>query len=334
MPSRMKIAVLRLGAMGDILYTTPALRGLRRKYPEARITYILLRKWRFLLKNNPNVDRVFGIAYREPKALGALRNEAFDLVVNLHEEADGARLCEALRARERRGNRWIDGLLVPDADSVWMLKDLESRRRHLEANAGSYAELHCRIAGVEMDSLRMDYFADRFATWRAGWFLGRFEGKILPIALHLHSRGSFARRWDASYALDVVRAFPTRRFVVLGYKKDRDATRPLETEPNIEVSYHSMSVQAEILRRCALFVGIDSGPRNVASAVGVPTLCLCGPIPPEIFPTVAGERVLLSNCPDRPCFQDQCPRGEDCLSRIPTGEIVDTMREMLGEKTG
>jgi ADP-heptose:LPS heptosyltransferase len=327
----MKICVLRLGAMGDILFTTPALRALRRQYPEAHITYILLDKWRFLLRGNPNVDRVVGLPYREPKALGRLRRECFDLVINFHEMEDGARLCQALRARERRGHQWKNSALCPDENSRLLIKDsatlLSLYRNHI-----SYPDLFCRIAKVEPDSLRYDYFPSRLAEWKARFFFVLRGGRGKDcVALHLHSRGMSSKLWNPVQVREVVRALPNQHFILLTYPPDREKSRLLENEPNVWVCPHPISVQAEILRRCALFVGIDSGPRQIAAAMHTPALTLFGPRPPEHLPQFPGDRILRVERSCAPCYEEICPKGEDCLSYLSPERIADEIRGMLEE---
>lgn len=332
MRAPMKIAVLRLGAMGDILFTTPALRALKAAYPSSHLTYIMLREWRFVLKRNPNVDRLVGLRHREPKALGPLLGETFDLVVNLHELEDGARLCQALRAQRRLGHQWIDGRLEPDANSSLLVKDTETLDALRERNV-SYPELYCRIAGVPAaESLRYDFDPGPWAEWlarRAARRLG-LEG-VAPIALHTHSRGSESKAWPTLAVVRLVRSMARARFLVLGFRSDRPVTRALETEPNVAVSYDPMPVQAALLRRCALFVGVDSGPRQMAAAMGVRALCLFGPRPPELLPAFEGDRSLTVRWPCSPCFMDCCPLGRVCMEGIETRRIAQTIEEMLAE---
>jgi ADP-heptose:LPS heptosyltransferase len=328
----MKICVLRLGAMGDILFTTPALRALRRQYPEAHITYLLLDKWRFLLRGNPNVDRIVGLPYREPKALGRLRKECFDLVINLHELEDGARLCQALRARERRGHQWKNGALAPDENSCLLLKD-KPTLLSLYRSGIAYPDLFCRIARVEPDSYHYDYFPGKIAQLKARLFLTLhgFRKKSRPAALHLHSRGMLSKFWNPLHAREVTRAMPDQRFILLTYPPDREATRLLESESNVLVCQDTIPVQAEILRRCSLFIGIDSGPRQIAAAMRTPALTLFGPRPPEHLPMFPGDRVLKISRSCFPCYEENCPKGEDCLGHISPEQIVTEIRAMLAE---
>ena len=56
-----KIMVWKIGALGDILMTTPFVRELRKKYKKVRIDYYVGKKSSQILKNNPNIDRVIEI---------------------------------------------------------------------------------------------------------------------------------------------------------------------------------------------------------------------------------------------------------------------------------
>ncbi len=52
------ILAVRLGAMGDIIHTLPAVGSLRLSFPDARIVWVMARRWQALLEGNPNIDEV------------------------------------------------------------------------------------------------------------------------------------------------------------------------------------------------------------------------------------------------------------------------------------
>src|SRR5664280_1180024 len=53
-----RILVVRLGAMGDIIHTLPAVASLKHNYPGSRLTWIVEPKWAPLLEDNPFIDRI------------------------------------------------------------------------------------------------------------------------------------------------------------------------------------------------------------------------------------------------------------------------------------
>lgn len=321
-----KIVVLRLGAMGDILFATPALRALKAKYPGCHITYIALGKWRFVLQHNPNVDRFFGLKYCHPRAVASLAHEEFDLLINLHETEDAARVCQSLKAKERRGDQWRDGKLVHDENSRYLQPNESIRGMILEGI--TFPALHCRIAGVSPTDLHYDLFPSWPHRWRAAWFWRRHR-LMDAIALHLDSRGAPSKQWNPESVRSVARLMPSQQFLILGYRKDRALTRPLEALPNITVNYDDVLTQAELIRRCRLFVGIDSGPRQVASAMRVPVLCLVGPRPSETLERFDNEFYLQTSCPKSPCFEATCPDKRDCMAQIPPQAIVAEINRIM-----
>src|SRR5687767_3106613 len=78
-----RILVVRLGAMGDILHTLPAVASLKESFPGSRITWIVEHKWAPLLEANRFIDRI-AILRRDAllESWRALRSESYDLAVD------------------------------------------------------------------------------------------------------------------------------------------------------------------------------------------------------------------------------------------------------------
>ncbi|MFW6286604.1 MAG: glycosyltransferase family 9 protein, partial [Candidatus Sumerlaeota bacterium] len=195
-----------------------------------------------------------------------------------------------------------------------------------------YPELYCRVARVDVEDYRYDFDPGPWPRWRAARWLAKrgLDGEGF-IALHTHSRGMDSKTWPADEVTKVTRALSDQRFVVIGYQPDREVTRTLEDEPNVEVSFAPIRVQAGVMEKARLFVGIDSGPRQIAAALGTQALCLFGPRPPEHLPEFPGDRNLMVDCPHFPCYGDPCPQGEQCMRRLDSDLIVENINEMLQE---
>src|SRR5512147_2742797 len=57
-PMGKRILIVKLGAIGDVLRTTPLLTGLKRAYPQSHITWVVDKEALPLLKSNPSIDRL------------------------------------------------------------------------------------------------------------------------------------------------------------------------------------------------------------------------------------------------------------------------------------
>src|SRR5882724_1375911 len=110
----MRILFVKLGSIGDIIHTLPALAALRHAMPAAEISWVVERRAAEILKDNPIIDRLIevdtkalrrglmsGETLRAPRQqLRRLRASAFDLALDfqgLLKSASIARLSGARR---------------------------------------------------------------------------------------------------------------------------------------------------------------------------------------------------------------------------------------------
>src|SRR5689334_11176172 len=81
-----RILVVRLGAMGDIIHTLPAVASLKHSFPGSQVTWMVEPQWAPLLVGNPYVDRVAIFERGNPRAWmrtwRKLRQERFDFAVD------------------------------------------------------------------------------------------------------------------------------------------------------------------------------------------------------------------------------------------------------------
>ena len=83
---RPRILVVRLGAMGDIIHTLPAVASLKQSFPFSRLTWLVEPQWAPLLEGNPYIDRIVLMERGNPASLlrtrRNLRTEKYDLAID------------------------------------------------------------------------------------------------------------------------------------------------------------------------------------------------------------------------------------------------------------
>src|SRR3989344_1086389 len=99
-PISKKILIIKLGAMGDVLRTTPILYALKEKYKDAQITWLVKEEAKELLKNNHYIDRLW--IYNFETAL-RLEYEHFDILINLEIAPPATVLANKVNAKEKFG---------------------------------------------------------------------------------------------------------------------------------------------------------------------------------------------------------------------------------------
>ncbi|MCB0582514.1 MAG: glycosyl transferase, partial [Phaeodactylibacter sp.] len=87
----MKLLIIRFSSIGDIVLTTPVVRGLKQQLG-AEVHYLTKQGFRGIVDANPHVDKVYAIEKKVSEAMGELKRERYDYVIDLHHNLRSARV--------------------------------------------------------------------------------------------------------------------------------------------------------------------------------------------------------------------------------------------------
>lgn len=107
-----RILIIKLGALGDVIRTTPLIAGFRKQYPHCHITWVTLSP-EILPKNH--IDKIYKFGF---DAVYALKHQQFDIAINLDKEIDACSLLTDVKAEKKLGFIWKDhhvDAATPDA---------------------------------------------------------------------------------------------------------------------------------------------------------------------------------------------------------------------------
>ncbi|OUJ73966.1 glycosyltransferase family 9 protein [Hymenobacter crusticola] len=116
-PVQERILLIKLGAIGDVIRTTPLLRRLRREYPAAKITWLTL---------TPAIlpaDAVDEILKLDLASTLHLQAREFDLLFNLDKDKEACALHDTIRAKQKFGYT-----LHPEYGVAWPGNDLANHK--------------------------------------------------------------------------------------------------------------------------------------------------------------------------------------------------------------
>jgi len=157
----LRILLLRLREIGDVIFTTPAIRGLREHYPDAHLTYVVQRAAAPVVAGNPYLNDVIvagnlrGFAgLGDDLALGArLRAARYDIAIDFHSGPRSSLLTWLSRAPVRVGY---------DVPGVVLSGDLPSVLRSIKSPVS-----HCNFLSKPVDTTALvDSIAQLSATAR------------------------------------------------------------------------------------------------------------------------------------------------------------------------
>jgi ADP-heptose:LPS heptosyltransferase len=343
---------VRLRLIGDVVFTTPAIRAIRRHYPDARLTYVVEEEAAPVVRGNPHLDSV--IVACSPHARGRLRadlalilrlrRERFDLAIDFHGGPRSSLLTWASGAPERigyevLGRSWMYTTRVPRPRAL--------RPRHSVVSQWDVL-VPLGIAGPdrESDPSEMPEDPEAASTVSSRLAVAGIRAGEPIIVVHV-SAGNPFRRWPAASFVDLVCRLvarnPQRRIILTSGPSDAGAAaaiaedvrvrlRPAERQAVLQCGEFTLSELRALIGRAVLYIGGDSGPLHVASTTGVAIVGLYGPTLPvrsepyrsASFITAAAE---VHGLPCRPCNQRRCEPGDfRCLTGI-SAEYVAALAE-------
>lgn len=355
----MKILLIRLRLLGDVVFTTPAVRALRRAFPEARLTYLVETYAAPIVQHSPHLDDVVVIPLSrgwrriyEDVALGQrLRRERFDIVVDFHGGPRGSLLTWFTRAPMRLG--------YSVAGRSWMYTTVVERPRALrprhsvENQWDLLTHLSPAIPPIP------DPAADRTEMGEAPDAVVRVTAKLAAagidaghqvIVIHV-SAGNPFRRWPMAHFVELAvrlgASAPVRRIILTSGPSEAEAARRIgeEAQARLDTAGRRGIILAgeeftlvelrSLLARAALFIGGDSGPLHIASTTDVPIVGIYGPTLPRRSapwrpPGLVTESVDVPDLPCRPCDQRQCAPGDfRCLTWLAPEAVIHAAERAL-----
>lgn len=332
------LLVLRLDGLGDLILSTGFFPALRQIFPRARLTLAVARWSVGLARLLPGIDTI--VPLDAPWVVGGgaatwrtladtvrdLRRRRFDLAFELRGDFRNILLMRALRAR------WRAGLAITGCDFALT---------HV-APVGDNHHSTCLIAAL-VNSLaptrpfdlrpRLDLPP---ALRQAGRDCLRAHGFGEPagggrwVVLHPGARWP-GRQWTIEgYAALADRLLAAGHRVVITGTPDEAATTAavvarMQRSPLVLAGKTDFPTFLGILGTADLFVGVDSGPMHLASAIGTPVVALFGPAHPAMVgPRGPHDQTVFhgDRFPCSPCAQTVCAHpGRSCMTAITIDEV-------------
>ena len=354
----MNILLVRLRLIGDVVFTTPIIRALRRHHPDAHLAYVVEPAAEPILRHSPHLDDLIVVPRRQGLArvrddiavARRLRRQHFDVAIDLHGGPRSAWLTWASGAPRRigytiAGRRWMY------TDRVERPPDLGSTHS-VENQWALLAPLGIGVPNPAEDAVEMA--SDAAAAARVDQRL-RAAGvsPAHPLVVMHVSAGNPFRRWPedsfVSLITDVVRRDPSRRIVITSGPSDAAAAQRVIAEAKRRLGAHSHALAEPgdfdlvelhaLVARAAVYIGGDSGPAHVAATTRVPIIELLGPTlsgrsRPWRDPRVYSETVDAGDLPCRPCNQRRCAPGDfRCLTGIGADQVAAAVERALQHVT-
>ena len=336
-----RVLVIRHRAGGDLLLATPALRALRSALPATSIEVLAERGLGAILERNPDVDRVLDFDRRSLASQAALYARllrgGYDAVLDLISNPWSAWMTALTRARIRvgydlAGRRWAYSLALP--------REPMGPSGPVLRYASEAALDFVRALGISARGRELTFHVSAAAEETIDrWISASGVDRGKPLIACLPAGSWPAKTWLPDRFATVMEALASEGTVVWtwgpGERAGVEACRARMRAPSLLAPPTGWQELGALLKRCALWIGNDSGPKHVAVALGVPTVTLFGPTNPTTWHPPEGPHAAIEveglECLH--CNANTCPlpgeRHMRCMRDLPAERVISTARALL-----
>ncbi len=350
-PRGPRFLVIQVAKIGDLVCTSGLFRELKRAVPDSHLTVEVLPSLVPVLAANPHVDEVRPLDDRRlrwPPARcvrwARLAAAGYDYLLlptpNAVHVLDGwfglvRRLASVVEVRGRCTTQ------TRSFEALRRVLDHEARYEEGTLTRAAYVRL-LEVAGVRGGEPRLEHHLPAGARERARAWLARAGAGPRRVGIS-PGAGNRLKLWPADRFAAVASALAGdgATIVVVGAPGDRAEARTIVEAAGARgldaCGAFDLADLGGLLAELDLFVSVDTGPLYMASALGVPTVDVTGPIDPaEQPPLEAGCRVVHVDLDCRPCSHvlataRTCRTGHlRCLGDTTPAMVVAACREALG----
>lgn len=338
------ILIVRTDRIGDVVLTVPAIRAIRKKFPDARLTVLLSPLTVDLLDGLSLIDEILVDERRGMhqgfwgflQLIRQLRQKKFDLAVIYHTKKRTNLACFLANIPYRLGykNNKHGGLLNHPVEDVRPVGNKHEAQYCLDLLDN---------IGIQSNDLTLEIAKQESSNrWIVDFLKSRgidsCEGMIV-----LHPAASDpAKQWPKESFAELVnemhRQKQTLKFVIIGTKENRSLARDIQNKTDVEIlditGMLSLSQLVSLLARTAILISNDSGPVHIAAALGIPVVSIFtrnqpGINPQRWQPLGKNGRVVSVPINDRVSFKKAREYDPKSMDSIPVSQVLEAVDSLF-----
>ena len=350
-----RILLIKPSAIGDVVHTLPVLVELRRRYPAARIDWLVTPENAELVRHHPALSgvvlfdrRAFRRGWRAlagiPTLIRELRAGEYELAIDLHGQLRSAGFALASGAPVRIGydrpvrRRAAGEGHVPTRgwagarEGAWVVYTHRIPIPTLEVHAIDRYLWLGDLLGFEPGVPDQTLHLAPEAIAQAEALLAERGVSDAPFAVISPATTWATKHWRPEGFAEVARGLVAQGLSVLlvGGAGEKAVCQRVQAgcpEAHDLSGQTSLGVLAALIQRARVCVSNDSGAAHLAAAAGVPLAAVYGPTNPiTVGPYRRLESVARLDLPCSPCnFRKlaQCPNGHACMEQLPASLVLE-----------
>jgi lipopolysaccharide heptosyltransferase I len=325
--------IIKPSSLGDVTHALPILRLLRRRYPNAKISWLVAPYCSGLLEGHPDLDEVilfdrrrFGTAWKNPSAgldlirfKRDLRRRRFDWVIDLQGLFRSGWLAWLTRAPVRIG-------FANAREFSWLFYTHRIPINTLEQHAVDRYLRIAQAAGCADEPIEFPFAVSDSDRSSVAQMTGHD-----PYAVLLPGANWPTKRWPVENyqaLVDPIRQRFNLRSIVAGGPDTIELANSIPSALNL-AGKTTLPQLVALLERATLVIANDSGPMHIAAALNKPLVTIFGPTNPiRTGPYSRPDSVVRVDIPCSPCYSRKCSHTS-CLRWLGIEPVLATAAEQL-----
>lgn len=324
-PIRTRILIIKLGAIGDVIRTTPLLQRFREEYPGAHISWVTLTPE---ILPASKIDKIYKFDF---KAIYAVTHLEFDIAVNLDKDVEACALLHDVSARRKFGfslehsrltalNAAAEDKLITGAfDNI------------SQQNRKSYLEEIFAICGFEFK--KELYVLEVKDGFDAGWkeLRERAAGrKIIGLNTGCGKRW-LTRLWPETYWIELIKKLQEANYFSLllgGPDEDGQNQSLVQKSGATYLGTFPLQQFLSLTAQCDVVVTAVTMMMHIALGLHKPLVLFNNIFNPHEF-ELYGNGVMVQ--PETGCdcyFGNTCRRARHCMLDLPVATVFNAIQEM------
>jgi len=272
-----KILIIKLGALGDVIRTTPILESIKEKYKDSEIYWLTKKESKEILENNSHINKILTLPYNE--------NNIFDILYNFDIDEEATKLALNIKANKKYGFYYNDGYPSTfNLSAEYYLNTLFDDELK-KNNKKTYQEMIFEVAELPYKKqLTMIYLNENDKKY-AQDFIGKNNIKNRNlIGIHIGASSRWpSKSWHESKIKEFIKKLIEKNYNIILFAglNEKDKQEKIIRELNnegINICYNdpsnSMKQFASLVGLCKIVVCSDSFALHVSLALKIKTIVL------------------------------------------------------------
>lgn len=337
-----KILIFKMGAIGDVIMTTPFVRQLRKKFPKAQIDYLVGNIASKVLIGNKNIDNLVKFdekIFTKKKIFSWLslilkiRKQNYDMifVLDKHKFFNITALFFGIKKRVGFDRLGKEGVLL--TDKVYFDGSKHEIFYYLDLIKGNHKDLKTEIFPSREDEKYSEKIFKKYSLKNNKTIC------IAPGGANNPGQSVMLKLWPKERFLELITKLSVKfKVILVGDKNDKPTTKYItdRVKKNVVdlVGEASIPQTVAIMKKCRMVICNDTGPLHMATASNDKIIALFGPTDPKRFGPLSKKSKILYKpskcCPCNDIFGsfDKC-QDNKCMKKIDAEAVLNAARSFF-----